>query len=138
MILCCSSCLQCCPIYQIKLSIFFQGLGPSSIHLLKQLLCQLFVKRFHQSCVSVLTFYCSSSKVNIIFPKRLYHIGFKLRLIMKLKYLYIFKDTAVLLYCFRHKLNLTCFIDSESSSDLILDAISTPLNVQLYVFPSNT
>ena len=56
----------------------------------KQLLFQLSVKYFHKNCVSVLIFCCCSLNVNIVFFKQLYHITFKLRPIITLKYLWLF------------------------------------------------
>ena len=56
-----------------------------------------------------LHFFCCSSNANLVLFKQCYHITFKLRLIVTLKYLCVFKHTTLLIYCFQNKWNLACF-----------------------------
>ena len=79
-----------------------------------------------------------SSNVRTVFFKQLCHITFKIRPIIVLEYLWVFKHTTLLMYCFQHKWNLTCFLGPKSFSNLYLDTTSTPVNICLYVFPSKT
>ena len=75
--------------------ILFRVLKFFCIHGIKQLFCQHFVKSFYKCCVSVLIICSYSSNINIVFFKQLCHITFKLRPIITLKHLWIFKNTTL-------------------------------------------
>ena len=104
-----------------RLPILFRDLGVlESIHQLKQLFSQLFVKGFWKSCKSVLTFCWCSLNFSIVFFKQLCHINSKLRPFNTLKYLWVFKYTT------QYKCNLTYFLGlKEISLYCILWSINT-------------
>ena len=113
---------------------FFRVLLLLRIHGLKQLFLQHFVKSFIKRCMIMLVFCFCSSNVNIGFFKQLCRITFKLRLIISLKDLWVFKHTALLIYSFQLKYDLNCFVGRKSFSDVYLNVTSSLVRMYLYVF----
>ena len=99
------------------------------IHWFKPQFCQLIVKGFHKGCVGMLVFCCRSLNIKIVFFKELCHFIFKLRRIITLKYLGIFKHATLFIDCFQHKCNFLDFLVLKSLVTLYLDATSMPVKI---------
>ena len=81
-------------------------------------------------------FCCCSLNVNIVCFEKLCHINFKLKSVITLKYLWVFKRTTFVIYCFQHKYNLNELLVLRAQATFYLDATPTFVNMCLYVFSS--
>ena len=135
MILCCLSCLQCCSSFYQNCPSYFRVLRLLSIHRLKQLFCHIFVKSFYRRYMNLVEFFCCLRMLILCFASS--HITFKIKPIILLKYLWVFKHVVLFICCFQHKCNLTCFHGVRALVILYLCTTSTPVNMYLYVLPSN-
>ena len=126
------------PGYPQKHASILQAIKLYQVHRFKQQFYELLVKDFHKGWMRMLLFPCPSSNISIVFFKQLCHFIIKLRPIVTLKCLRIFKHATLFIDGFQHKCNFAWFFRSKGQATLYLDATSMPVRIYLYVFPSKT
>ena len=87
--------------------------------------------------ILLLIFPCCSSNLNIVDFTQLYDITFKLRSIIKLKYLWVMKHHPFYILLPTLMQPHLLFLVLRALASLYLGATSIPVNMYLHVFPSN-